>query len=116
MCVKLMDVPAAQCRGMTSVCCCSVIMLSHSVNMTLPWTLGVFMVRDFMGISGDKNASAHLSSSHASDVALPSPQSLDSTTYEYGLNLQDDEKRQKLEHLVGYRAGILSAAFSVSQV
>lgn len=114
------------------LCVCSFIMLSHSVNITLPWTLGVFMIRDFMGLSGDR-ASAQLSGSAEASASLPSPDNLPSATATDDLSLYEGssldasdtqeellleatEKRQKQEHMVGLRAGILSASFSLSQV
>ena len=113
---------------------CSVIMLSHSVNLTLPWTLGVFMVRDFMHLSGE-SASEQLSGSGetsalarlrsptslptavpADDLNLPDGNNSSNGRVHQDLSLEQAEEAEKQEQLVGYRAGILSAAFSLAQV
>jgi hypothetical protein len=116
-------------------------MLSHSVNITLPRTLGVFMVLDFMDLNGDHSGATHLTGLHASgqylnpatllsaqaegamleDASSDTPESapqhpLQSTRAPQQLSFEGAQKRKQLEHLVGYRAGILSAAFSLSQV
>lgn len=129
----------------------SVIMCTHAVNITLPWTLGVFMIRDFMGISrggpsgmgeegmftspqagppGLLDAATPLPSfaempsvapmvvpaASSADALVPEAQDADSITSPGTTHDSSDDKRAQLEHLVGFRAGILSAAFSFSQV
>jgi hypothetical protein len=89
------------------------------------------MVRDFMGLNGDSSDATHLTGLDASGQYLSPPALLpaqpegamlkdaSSDTPESApqeLSFEDAQKRQQLEHLVGYRAGILSAAFSLSQV
>ena len=65
---------------------CSFYMFTYSVNLTLIWAVGVYMVRSFMGLH---------SAAFTSDP---------------------ENREQDVEHLVGTRAGILSAAFSLPQV
>ena len=61
-------------------------MFTYSVNLTLIWAVGVYMVRAFMGLHSAAGAS------------------------------EPENREQEVEHLVGTRAGILSAAFSLPQV
>lgn len=108
-------------------------MLSHSVNITLPWTLGVFMVRDFMHLNGesaneqlsgrDESAQARNHSALGLPDATPAgnPSMHNSSDLSQGLaeqelSVQQVAEKDRQEHLVGFRAGILSAAFSSSQV
>jgi hypothetical protein len=131
---------------------CSVIMCTHAVNITLPWTLGVYMVRDYMGISqgphttavvdnwapsqtedpsvilnttspqsaaGEPDPTARLPEEHVTAAEAPGP---GITNAQVASKLPEDadiisnNEHAKFEHLVGVRAGILSAAFSFSQV
>lgn len=82
------------------------------------------MVRDFMGLSGSHAASNQLQGddtySNSQTLSTPAVEvlSLNATSIAEAPEaaFEEDEKRQQLEHLVGYRAGILSASFSFSQV
>ena len=92
------------------------------------------MVRDFMNLSGE-SANAQPSGSdetsalarNHSPLGLPeatpagNPSMHNSSNLNQGsadqeLSLQQVAEKDKQEHLVGFRAGILSAAFSSSQV
>lgn len=112
----------------------------HSINITLPWTIGVFMVRNFMGIGhGDMPMispssnqempwSAAAPSSWSEAALAPSPDvyvekaarpDLDgepSANVQRGSAPSAEEQKVRLEAHVGYQAGILSSAFSISQV
>lgn len=82
------------------------------------------MVRDFMGLSGSHAALNQLQGddiySNSQTLSTPAVEvlSLNATSIAEAPEaaFEEDEKRQQLEHLVGYRAGILSASFSFSQV
>lgn len=113
----------------------------HSVNITLPWTIGVFMVRNFMGISKIENpvpGSPSMLSEMAGVGREPGNETtvpiVPSTSADFigsenllGGNKSSEWQQQevppevhadwsKLEAHVGYQAGILSSAFSIAQV
>ena len=92
------------------------------------------MVRDFMHLSGENSSEQLLGSGETSALAhLQTPPSLPAVTpadnpdlydgsnssngsVHQELSLEQAEEAEKQEQLVGYRAGILSAAFSLVQV
>jgi len=112
----------------------------HSINITLPWTIGVFMVRNYMGIGGNEVPNGHevrpdVSSPAAAPISghstAPAPMPylesneimiphIDGSSYEDSLSTkqihEEDADKVHLEARVGYMAGILSSAFSISQV
>ena len=57
-------------------------MFTYSVNLTLIWAVGVYMVRAFMGLHSAAGAS------------------------------EPENREQEVEHLVGTRAGILSVSYT----
>eukprot|EP00892_Ulva_mutabilis_P010644 jgi/Ulvmu1/7952/UM004_0185.1 len=119
----------------------SLIMCMHSINITLPWTIGVFMIRNFMGIGHDEMAlgGTHLNNDStwsaaapvgwSSAAVAPAPELWvlassqpgqgggDFQTPRIGnLTAVSSEEKVHLEAQVGYQAGILSSAFSIAQV
>jgi hypothetical protein len=105
------------------------MMLTHAMVLVTPWTLGVYMVRDYLDLP------IHPDTGQASSQLIHGPQKQYDAhgmlLCEGGQNdtgpclnkrdhpetVQDDEAQvAKREQMVGIRAGLFASSFSIAQV
>jgi hypothetical protein len=101
-------------------------MFTYSMVLTTPWTLGVYMVRSYLGLhihpGRDDDSGALLvhspiaKSSTAAGLVSNDLHAVPEATLAAGDAGASLRSKAEKEALVGERAGLLSASFSLAQV